>query len=174
MSNHEDDNHGVEEEFPGTTKAADAVIKPPAPPQPLPELDVLDLDSVLVHTQKIRLGIQQKINQALAQEVSAEMLSVLLKTAGDMDKAVVARRRVGIEEEAAKTAEESSRDNAALLRSITERAFQLPTGTLANREIPKLGNDASVDLVPGELDQGTHELSYDAFAKGRAEPPGNP
>jgi hypothetical protein len=167
MSDEYEPDHGVEEEFPGVTKTADAAVKPPPAPEPAPNLDVLDLDSVLAHTQGIRLKVIGHVNKALAQEVSSDMLTVLLKTAGDMDKAVVQRRRVGIDEAAAKTAEESQRDSAAILRAISAKTFQIdPTTMDPNRKPPSLGDDvAPPTLVPGQTEIGTPQLSYDGFAK---------
>jgi hypothetical protein len=170
MSDEYEPDHGVEEEFPGVTKAADAAVKPPPPPEPTPDLDVLDLDSVATHTQKIRLKVQALANKALAQEVSPDMLNVLLKTASDMDKTVVQRRRVGIDEAAAKTAEESQRDSAAILRAISAKTFQIDPATMdPNRKPPSLGDDVPPpQLVPGETEIGTPQLSYDGFAKDAA------
>lgn len=159
-------NEDGEEEYPAIAQAASAIVTPPAP-DPLPELDVLDMDAVIAHTQKLRLKAIQKVNVALAQEVSSEMVSTLLKAASDMDKAVINRRRVGIDEEAAKTADQSQRDGAALLRAIGSKIFSIdPSQIDGSRGIPKLGDDIPLPVpVDGETDIGVHEMSYDAFAK---------
>jgi hypothetical protein len=172
MSGYSDRSRGVEEEFPGTTKAVAAVMDGPVVMEgPTDNVqgpdDVLDLDNVLAYTQKVRLGASKVINGALKQGVDSEMVNALLKAASDMDKGVLNRRRVGIEEEAAKTAEESQRDSASLLRAIGSKMFQLdPTQIDPNRKPPSLGDDVAAPvLVPGQTDQGTQQLSYDAFAK---------
>jgi type VI protein secretion system component VasA len=170
MSDNQDNYEDIDEEYPSATKAALAIVEPPAP-EPEPAFDVLDLDAVLTHTQGVRLKVQKHVHKALAQEVSADMLNVLLKTAGDMDKAVVSRRRVGIDEAAAKTSEQSQRDSAGLLRAMTSRMFQLdPKDIDPNRTPPSLDDsDGPPTLVPGQMDIGTQQLSYDAFAKGQQQ-----
>lgn len=152
---------------PGQVAQVAAAITPPPPPEPDPEIDVLDLDQVLAFTQKKRMRVIGAINKKLHEIEDPAMFSALFKGLGDMDKAVVQRKRVGIEEEAAKTADEAARDHAALLRSITARAMQVPVGEAPPRDVPKLnGKLGAVELVPGETDQGPHEMSYDAFAQG--------
>jgi hypothetical protein len=170
MSDDQDNYEDIDEEYPSAVKAAVAIVTPP-PVVTIPEFDVLDLDAVLTHTQGVRLKVQKHVHTALAQEVSADMLNVLLKTAGDMDRAVVSRRRVGIDEAAAKTSEQSQRDSAGLLRAMTSRMFQLdPKDIDPNRTPPSLDDsDGPPTLVPGQMDIGTQQLSYDAFAKGQQQ-----
>jgi len=172
MGEHTDEHDGVEEEFPGVTKAVAAVTEGPIVMQgPADNLqgpdDVLDMDSVATYTQKLRVGAIRVINNALKQGVDSELVNSLLKAASDMDKTTVNRRRVGIEEASAKTAEESQRDSAAILRAISAKTFQIdPQDMDPNRKPPSLGDDVGApNLVPGETDMGTTHLSYDGFAK---------
>jgi hypothetical protein len=124
------------------------------------------MDQVLAFTQKRRVKVINAISKNLSNIEDPAMFSALFKGLGDMDKAVVQRRRVGIEEESAKTDAESARDHAELLRAITHKAFQVPIGESGVRAAPTLPPElGEVELVPGETDQGTHEMSYDGFAK---------
>lgn len=168
MSDKFDTGDGVEEEYLGVTQQTNAIVTP-AVEEPIPELDVLDMDSVLKHTQNIRLKAIRKINTALAQEVSSDMISVLLKTASDMDKAVVSRKRVGIEEEAAKTSEQMQRDTAGILRAINAKMFKVDPQDIDPNRVPPQLDDANsqIEPVPGETEIGAPNLSYDAFAKGQ-------
>lgn len=157
-------NHEELEMAPGQALQVAKIVSPKASPEPA--LDVLDMDQVLTYTQNKRLRAINEINKRLGELEDPTMFSVLFKGLGDMDKAVVQRRRVGIEEESAKNADEQARDHAALLRSITAKAFQVPLGEGISRPAPSLDDThGTAELVPGETDQGTHEMSYDAFAK---------
>jgi hypothetical protein len=148
------------------TEAAEVGYVPPLPEAPA---DVLDLDNVMAYTQQVRLGAIKTINHALKQGVDSEMINALLKAAGDMDKATVNRRRVGIEEEAAKTSEQTQRDTAAILRSLAGKAnaFRVdPNEVDPNRKAPSLPPTVELPTgVPGETEIGTPQLSYDGFAK---------
>jgi hypothetical protein len=170
----EDDFDGVEEQYPAIQQQAKEVMSTPAevsyvPPLPSNPTDVLDLDNVLAFTQNVRLGAIKTLNHALKQGVDSETVNALLKAASDMDKAVVNRRRVGIEEEAAKTSEQTQRDTAAILRSLAGKAnaFRLaPNEVDPNRKAPSL--DATIPLpegVPDETAIGTQQMTYDGFAK---------
>ena len=131
--------------------------------------DVLDMDATGIFTQKIRVRVIQQINKNLHQIEDPAMFSALLKAAADMDKFTSGRRRVGIEEAAAQTAEASARDTAGILRAITSNMMRVdPALQGTPRETLQLPNNLTApELVPGETEQGVHELSYDAFAKGR-------
>lgn len=173
MSTSDQDYDGVEEQYPAIqqqakqiTEAAEVSFVPPLPPVPT---DVLDLDCVETFAQNVRLGVIKTAHHALKQGVDTEMMNVLLKAAKDMGKATVDRRRVGIEEEAAKTSEQTQRDTAAILRSLADKAnaFRVDPSESGNtRPAPTL--DPSVSLpegVPGEMDIGTPQITYDGFAK---------
>jgi len=144
------------------------VFEPALPPLGEPT-DVLDMDDTLRFTQKVRVRVIQAINKNLNQIEDPAMFSAMLKAASDMDKGTLGRRRVGIEEEAAKTADATARDVAGVLRAINSNMFRVdPTQQNNPRAIPTLPNDLGApDLVPGETEQGVESLSYDAFAKGR-------
>lgn len=135
------------------------------------DIDLLDMDQVLEYTQKKRVRVVNEINKKLHQIEDPAMINAMLKGLGDMDKAVVQRRRVGIDEELAKTAEAQARDTAGLLNAISSRAFMRVDPTEAGippRERPKLPDDiGGPELVPGEIEVGTQNLTYDDFAKER-------
>lgn len=161
----------MDEDFemaPGQVAAVAAAVAPPPPEEPVPDIDYLDMDQVLAFTQKRRVKVINAISKNLSNIEDPAMYSALFKGLGDMDKAVVQRKRVGIEEEAAKTADEAARDHAQLLRAITANAMSVPIGESGRREAPKLpkGELPPVELVPGETDQGRHEMTYEGFAKG--------
>lgn len=142
-------------------KAQDVVLEPE------PGIDLLDMDQVARYTQGVRVKVIKSISRNLSQIEDPAMMTAMLKAASDMDKMTVNRRRVGIEEEAAKTAEQSARDTAGLLRAIGSRMFQVPEGERVMRDIPVLPADIPlVETVPGETDAEPHQLSYDQFAKG--------
>jgi hypothetical protein len=149
-----------------------ATAAPPVPDDLATDIDFLDLDATLAFTQKKRVRVINQINKNLHQIEDPAMISAMLKGLGDMDKAVISRRRVGIEEEASKTADQQARNSAEILRSINAKLFQVPAEAgSAPRETPKLPDDIIPVMVPGETDIQTHQLSYDAFAKGIQQEP---
>lgn len=168
------DYDGVEEQYPAIKQQANQAVTAAAEVGFVPELpeapdDLLDLDSVGNYTQKLRMGLIKTAHHALKQGVDTEMMNVLLKTAKDMDKTTVDRRRVGIEEEAAKSSEQTQRDTAAILRSLATKAnvFRVdPSQVDHSRPAPSLpATEALPEGVPDETTIGTQQMSYDGFAK---------
>jgi hypothetical protein len=165
---------GVEEQYPAiqqkanqaVTAAAEVSFVPPLPDAPE---DLLDLDKVGAYTQKLRMGLIKTAHHALKQEVSTEMISTMLKAASDMDKATVNRRRVGIEEEAAKSSEQTQRDTAAILRSLASKANAFradPSEVDHSRPAPSLpATEPLPEGVPDEKTIGAQQMTYDGFAK---------
>lgn len=138
---------------------------------PADDIDLLDMDSVLAFTQKTRVKVIRTVSKMLGTIEDPAMISAMLKAASDMDKGVVNRRRVGIEEESAKTADQQSRDTAGLLRAINANMFRVDPSEAAPRPAPTLPPEASTpELVPGETDQGEHKFSYEGFAKDHQKP----
>lgn len=140
---------------------------PAAAAEPEEKIDVLDLDEVLAFTQKKRMRVVTEVNKKLHNLEDPGMINVMLKGLSDMDKAVVQRRRVGIDEKAASSQDELARNSAEILRAMSGKAFmQVPRGEAPTREAPKLDEDeAKVDLVPGETVIGTPSLDYENFMK---------
>lgn len=91
--------------------------------------------------------------------------SVIIKALADMDKSVVTKKRIGIEEASVKSTEEEAHASAELLKAIKHNMFQAvgaPT-----REIPELGSHVpEPELVPGETEIGISNMTYDSFTKG--------
>lgn len=172
MSNYDEDSDELGQ-YPAIDQQAQAIVTPP-PVEPVPDVDVLDMDSTFRYTQGIRMGAIKTIQKAIAQEANPEYINSLLKAAKDMDGAVVSRRRVGIDEAAAKTAEESQRDTAALLRALGSKVnpFRVePDPNAPARPAPDLGADLpAIAGAPGEMDIGTSDTSYDSFAKAAQQP----
>ncbi len=126
--------------------------------------NLMDFDSVLQYTQGKRVQLVEKIARMSEENDDPKTQKVLLTALADMDKGVVSKRRLGIEEEAQKSADEQSRNVSELLRGIKTAMFHAE-GTV-DREPPKLSDDIPApSLVPGETDVGVASLNYDNFIK---------
>lgn len=151
---------------------------PPLPPKvidetPLPNEpeDLANFDDITQYTQHTRLRMVRQMSKKLHEIEDPKQATVLLKALSDMDKAVVNKRRLGIEEEAQKTADQQQRNVADLLRGINTQMFQAAnTGDPAARPAPKLSSAiAPPQLVPGEVDVGTASHNYEDFVRSLPE-----
>lgn len=152
-------------------------LPPAAPPidtsDEKKDIDVLDMDQVIAFTQRRRMKVIDLVSRSQALNEDPAMVSALLKGLGDMDKAVVTRRRVGIEEEVAKSTEEQAQASAAILDRISRHAFMRVDPNDPNhvrRPAPKLANEmGDSELVEGETEIGAHSMTFDGFIKEQAE-----
>jgi hypothetical protein len=169
MRPHFDDEEPPEHDIPPSVPA-----KPPIDiSDETQEVDLLDMDQVMALTQRRRLKVVNLVSKSQALNEDPAMVSALLKGLGDMDKAVVQRRRVGIEEEVAKSSEEQAQASAAILDRISRQAFMRidPTDPDApKRSAPKIEEAIPAEeMVAGETEVGTHSLTFDGFIKEQKE-----
>jgi hypothetical protein len=125
----------------------------------------LDLDNVLNYTHNKRLDLVEALAPIIRNE-DPKVIGHYLKALGDMDKAAMGKRRLGIEEAAQESNEAEARASADLLRAMKRDMFALPLGEAPRREAPTLGAEVPrPDLVPGETNIGVETMTYDGFKK---------
>lgn len=125
----------------------------------------LDLDAVLDYTHNKRLDLVEALAPTIAKD-DPKVIGHYLKALGDMDKAAMGKRRLGIEEAAQESNEAEARASADLLRAMKRDMFALPLGEAPPRVAPTLSNDIPAPaLVPGETEIGVESMTYDGFKK---------
>jgi len=138
------------------------------PPSAIDESQLLDVDVVMLNSQKLRLQIINKLTETargLPEDVKEQV--TLLKAIDGMDKAVATKRRLGIEEQAAKTADEDARNSAEILRALKGQMFAQANVVDPNRPAPVLGSEVPEPILkPGETEIGTANMNYESFTKG--------
>lgn len=148
---------------------------PKAPPPHAPvEVDpaqLLDVDTVMQTTQALRLRIINNLTQnATGMPLDTKQEATLLKAIDGMDKAVATKRRLGIEEQAAKTGEEEARNTASILRELKGKMFAQANVVDPNRPAPALGSEVPEPILkPGETEIGTANMNYETFTKGAGQ-----
>ena len=144
------------------------IVPPPHDPVVIEEAQLLDVDKMMTTTQMLRLRIINNLTQtSTGMPMDTKQEATLLKAIDGLDKAVATKRRLGIEEQAAKTGEEDARNTAAILRELKGQMFAAANVVDPSRAAPSLGNDIPDPILkPGETDIGTANLNYEAFTKG--------
>lgn len=125
----------------------------------------LDLDVVLDYTHAKRLDLVEALAPNIRND-DPKVIGHYLKALGDMDKAAMGKRRLGIEEAAQESNEAEARASADLLRAMKRDMFSLPLDQAPNRTAPTLSSEVPPpSLVPGETNIGVETLTYDGFKK---------
>jgi len=125
----------------------------------------LDLDVTLDYTHNKRLELVEALAPNIAKD-DPKVIGHYLKALGDMDKAAMGKRRLGIEEAAQESNEAEARASAELLRAMKRDMFALPVGEAPPRAAPTLSTDIPIpELVPGETEIGVEAMTYDGFKK---------
>jgi len=127
----------------------------------------MSLEDVLDNKDIVRLELAQKLREdyisAIAKDGMPETKddqNFFIKLLDGMDRAVLAKSKIKIEEKNSRTAEESTK----LIADVLSK-HRASTG-VARNNTPVLPDTIVVtDVVDGELDQGISELTYDEFMK---------
>lgn len=121
--------------------------------------NLLDLNEVLEKTQSIRLQIVNEITKSGIPN-SKEDLDVLNKTLDSLDKAVVAKKRLSIEENNSNNEQEAARLLASMLAQYQSPRLER---VLESRRVEIKTNLSDDDILPDETYIGVQEISLDTI-----------
>jgi hypothetical protein len=138
-------------------------LAPMAPPE------VLSEDDVLQYTQRKRIELVDHMTVG-GMPAEAKDRSTMLMALDGLDRQALTKQRLKTDEKIA----DSDRMAANIIGTIFSRLGKSPyertiDGTSGEQPAllpppkPDLGLLPAIDVVPGEMDQGTSELTYDSF-----------
>ena len=134
--------------------------------------DEIDDDEILAFTQRTRRNLVDRLTEDGKNiPTDKDGAGVLLAALGDMDKVAMGKKRLRVDQNIGDATKQAAAVIAAVFEQTAGKANPFK-GTQTSDEIrvpkhPEVLTD--IELVPGELDQGSHDLNYNDFMTGKPE-----
>ena len=134
--------------------------------------DELDDDEVLAFTQRTRRNLVDRLtDEGRNIPTDKDGAGVLLAALGDMDKVAMGKKRLKADQNLGDATKQAAAIIAAVFDQTAGKAnpfkTQQPTNEVVVPKHPDVLTD--IELVPGELDQGNHDLNYNDFMSGKSD-----
>lgn len=132
-----------------------------------------DDDDVLAYTQGMRRKLIDKATSNGANiPTDPDGAGVVLKALGDMDRVAMGRKRLKVDQNIGDAVAQGTAIIAHIFGKVSgkDNPFVVK-GEVPDRHLPEHPSDMApgLTLVPGELDQVAHELTYDGLMSGEEE-----
>lgn len=134
--------------------------------------DELDDDEVLAFTQRTRRNLVDRLtDDGRNIPTDKDGAGVLLAALGDMDKVAMGKKRLKADQNLGDATKQAAAIIAAVFEQTAGKANPFkgkqPTDEVVVPKHPDVLTD--IELVPGELDQGNHDLNYNDFMSGKSD-----
>jgi hypothetical protein len=127
--------------------------------------NLLDLNEVLQKTQSVRMRIVDNITKE-GIPTAKEDLDILNKTLDSLDKAVIAKKRLSIDENNSNNEQEASRLLAIMLAQYQNPKLEK---VMDNRNVEMKGSLRDSEVLPDETYVGVQEIDLDVIIKNSQE-----
>jgi hypothetical protein len=127
--------------------------------------NLLDLNEVLQKTQSVRMRIVDNITKE-GIPTAKEDLDILNKTLDSLDKAVIAKKRLSIDENNSNNEQEASRLLATMLAQYQNPKLEK---VMDNRNVEMKGSLRDSEVLPDETYVGVQEIDLDVIIKNSQE-----
>lgn len=134
--------------------------------------DEIDDDEILAFTQRTRRNLVDRLTEDGKNiPTDKDGAGVLLAALGDMDKVALGKKRLKADQNIGDSTKQAAAIIAAVFEQTAGKANPFKGGNSSDEiRVPKHPDVLTdIELVPGELDQGSHDLNYNDFMTGKPE-----